>query len=106
MVRHEPNARFHLLASVLVCVLGFVCGLKPWEWLAIMLAIGLVWTAEAMNSAVEALGDCITAEPHPGIGRAKDLAAGAVLLASFAAVGVGLIVFVPEMLKVMGWLFD
>ncbi len=83
----------HLLASVLVVVLGGVVGLDRWSWVAVVLAMGLVWMAEALNTAVEVLADVVTLEEHPGIRRAKDLAAGGVLLASVAAGVVGVVVF-------------
>ena len=64
---------------------------------AITGAIALVWVAEAVNTAIEALADVVTSERHPGIARAKDVAAGAVLLAAIASLVVAALVFVPRL---------
>jgi diacylglycerol kinase (ATP) len=57
--------------------------------------MALVWLGEALNTAVELLADAVSPTPHPLIGRAKDVAAGGVLLAAGAAVVIGLMVFIP-----------
>jgi len=93
LIRTQPHARFHLAASALVIAAGWWCNVSRVEWMMLVLAIGLVWTAEAMNSAIEFLGDAITSEHHPLIGQAKDIAAGGVLLAALTAVVIGLLVF-------------
>lgn len=96
LVRTQPNARLHLLAAVLACVAGGYFGLSRGEWLWITAAIVLVWGAEAFNTALEYLADALHPEQHPGIGRAKDVAAGAVLIAAVGAVVIGMLVFVPH----------
>jgi len=93
MLRSEFNARVHALATLVVVVAGFGFEIDRGEWLAISLAITAVWTAEAFNTAIEALGDAVSEEPHPKIGRAKDIAAGGVLLAALGATVIGAIVF-------------
>jgi diacylglycerol kinase (ATP) len=102
----QPNAWIHALAVVLVVALGLVVGISRSEWLAVTLAIGLVLTAEALNTAIEVLGDAVSEEAHPVVGRAKDVAAGGVLLASVCALGVGVIVFGEAIVGVAGWLLD
>ncbi|MGB8168211.1 MAG: diacylglycerol kinase family protein, partial [Chthoniobacteraceae bacterium] len=72
-------------------------GLERWEWAAVVGAIGLVWTAEGLNTAVEALTDLVSPGEHPLAGRAKDVAAGAVLCAATSAAVIGLVVFVPRL---------
>ncbi len=101
MMRTERNARIHLAATALVVASGIVLGVSRAEWSALVLAIALVWSAEAMNTAVEALGDAVSPEPDEAIGRAKDIAAGAVLLAAIGAVVVGLLVFGPHLAEVL-----
>jgi diacylglycerol kinase (ATP) len=96
MLALQANARIHALATVVVVVAGFLVGLKSWEWCAVVGAIGLVWTAEGLNTALEALTDLVSPGEHPLAGRAKDVAAGAVLCAAIAAVVIGAIVFVPK----------
>ena len=86
-------ARIHAVATVVVVALGVVTGLSRVEWCMIVFACAGVWCAEALNTAVEFLGDSVTREHHPLIGKAKDIAAGAVLVAAIAAVIVGALVF-------------
>ena len=97
LLRTQPNARVHLLAALLVCGAGMVVGLSRAEWLWIVVAIVLVWSAEAFNSALEQLADVLHPEQHPGIGRAKDMAAAAVLIAAVGAAVIGMLVFVPHL---------
>jgi diacylglycerol kinase (ATP) len=97
LVATQPNARIHLAATVGVVTLGLALHIERWEWCAVLAAIGLVWAAEGLNSALETLADHVAPEQHPRIGRAKDLAAGAVLAASLAAAGIGLLVFGPRL---------
>ena len=98
MLALQANARIHALVTIVVVGLGFLLGLKSWEWCAVVGAIGLVWTAEGMNTAIEALTDLVSPGEHPLAGRAKDIAAGAVLCAAVAAAVIGLIVFLPRVI--------
>ncbi|MGH8224677.1 MAG: diacylglycerol kinase [Gammaproteobacteria bacterium] len=97
LVGSSANARIHLLATLIVVGLGLWLRLGRSEWLWIAGAIGIVWTAEAFNSALETLADRISAERDPLIGRAKDLAAGAVLAAAIVAAVIGLLIFIPRL---------
>jgi diacylglycerol kinase (ATP) len=97
LVRTQANARVHLLASVFVCAAGLTLGLSRAEWLWVTLAIVLVWSAEAFNTAIEQLADTLHPERHPGIGRAKDVAAAAVLIAALGAAAIGVMVFMPHL---------
>jgi diacylglycerol kinase (ATP) len=99
LVRTQPNARLHLLAAFLVCAAGIYFGLSRAEWLWITVAIVLVWSAEAFNTALEQLADVLHPEQHPGIGRAKDMAAAAVLIASLGAAVIGMLVFMPHLVN-------
>ena len=101
MVASQHNARIHAVATAVVVALGVALGVSAGEWMALVLSIGAVWCAEAFNTALEELGDAITREHDTEIGRAKDLAAGAVLLASCAALVVGLLVFAPRLLALV-----
>ena len=94
----ETNARIHAAATVLVIGLGAALGLTSLEWTLLAIAATLVWVAEALNTALEALSDAAVPEHSPHIAIAKDVAAGAVLLASLGAVAVGLLVFVPHLM--------
>jgi diacylglycerol kinase (ATP) len=97
LVRTQHNAWLHAAATACVISLGWRCALSRSEWFAVILAIGLVWAAEALNTAVEYLADELSMEQREGIRNAKDLAAGGVLLAAVAAAVVGAVVFVPHL---------
>ncbi len=101
VVQTEPNFRVHLGIFVVVIVAGFVFRINLMEWLAIVMVAGLVIVAEVLNTALEYLADATHPEVDPGIGRAKDAGAGAVLVASVVAVAVGLVIFLP---KVWQWI--
>ena len=99
VVRTQRNMRVHLLAASAAVVAGLVLRISAVDWACILAAIGLVLTAEALNTVVEALVDLCTGEFHPLAKIAKDAAAGAVLIASAAAAGVGIAVFLPYLLR-------
>ncbi len=98
LIREEHNARVHLVAACCAIVAGLFFQISTNEWLAIILSIGLVISAEAINSAIENIADFVSPERHEAIKRIKDLAAAAVLICAIAAVAVGLIVFLPKVL--------
>jgi diacylglycerol kinase (ATP) len=89
----QRNLRIHALATLCVISLGFTVNLSAWKWCTIFGCISLVWMAELMNSALEILCDRITTEPDEHIRRAKDAAAGAVLICAIISVIVAAIVF-------------
>jgi diacylglycerol kinase len=91
--KEENNAKIHLLASVLVISLGFYFKIVLQEWLWITLAIGLVWMAEAFNTAIEKLVDLVSPGFNPKAGEIKDLAAGAVVFAAMVALVIGILIF-------------
>jgi diacylglycerol kinase (ATP) len=84
---------------VAAVVAGLVLKISAVDWACVLLAIGLVLTAEMLNTVVEALVDLCTDEYHPLAKIAKDTAAGAVLISSAAALGVGIAVFAPRVLQ-------
>ncbi len=98
MLASQHNAWIHATASVAACALGALLGISLAEWCAVLLAIVTVWTAEALNTAFEFLCDVAAPEFHPLVARAKDVAAGAVLIAASGALAVGLLVFGSRLL--------
>ncbi len=96
----QPNARVHAFVLTLVIGAGFYFKIERTEWLSITLVAALVLSAEAMNTAIEFVVDLASPDYHPLAGKAKDVAAAAVLLAAFGAVIVGLIIFLPRLLAV------
>jgi len=94
----EPNALIHLAATVLVVVAGLVLKLTAYEWLTVILVIGLVFVTEILNSVAERLCDLYSTEQNEKIGRIKDLSAAAVLVSAGIAVVVALIIFIPKLI--------
>ena len=94
----QHNAKIHFTATILVVGAGILFEVTSLEWVILVFAMGLVWSAEAFNTALEFLADAVSPEPHPLIGQAKDIAAGAVLAAALAAAIVGILVFQPYLL--------
>ncbi|MGL4423251.1 MAG: diacylglycerol kinase family protein [Gemmataceae bacterium] len=100
MLRSQHNAWLHAAATLVVILLGFAFQLTAGDWCWIVLAIVAVWSAKAMNTAIELLTDLASPAYHPLAGQAKDVAAGAVLLTAFGAAMIGLLVFGPHLRKV------
>jgi diacylglycerol kinase (ATP) len=99
MVKTQQNAWIHAAATLLVIALGFLFSVSQADWLWLVLAIVSVWTAEALNTALELLADAASPEFHPLVGKAKDVAAGAVLIAALGAVVIGLLILGPHLLE-------
>lgn len=97
LLRTQPNARIHAVATVLAVAAGCVLGISRSEWCAVIGVSGLVWMAEGMNTAIESVVDLLSPEWKDAAGRAKDVAAGAVLLAAIAAALVGALIFWPRL---------
>jgi len=97
LLESEVHARIHLAATIVALFLGWWCEITRGEWIAVTLAIGLVWVAEALNTAIEYVADLAHPDEHPEVKKLKDLAAAAVLFASIAALVVGLIIFWPRL---------
>lgn len=95
MIRCQHNAWMHAAATVIALVAAFVLRISAGDWCWIILAISIVWTAEALNTAFEFLADVASPEFHPLVKDAKDVAAGAVLITAVAALVIGAIVFWP-----------
>jgi len=89
----QHNAWIHAVATLVVVTCGFIVRLSLMEWCVIVLAIIIVWMAEAFNTALEFLADVAHPDYHPLIKKVKDIAAGAVLLSAIGAAIVGGIVF-------------
>jgi diacylglycerol kinase (ATP) len=101
MLRTQHNAWIHAILTVLVAALGLALGIQAREWCYLVLAAASVWTAESFNTALEIIVDIASPDYRPAAGRAKDVAAGAVLLCAIGAALVGLLVFVPHVLPLL-----
>lgn len=95
----EPHARIHLAAALAVFALAAWLRVPRVESALLALAVGLVLAAEALNSALEALADRVAPDRHPLVARAKDIAAGGVLLAALAATIAGVLLLGPPLLE-------
>jgi diacylglycerol kinase len=99
---HENNLHFHIAAAIAVIVMNTTLRVSQAEWLITLMLIGLAWTAELFNTAIEKLADRVTKDYDPSIGQVKDMASGAVLIICFFAVICALIIYVPYLLTVAG----
>jgi diacylglycerol kinase (ATP) len=105
MIASQHNAWIHTAATIAVVLAGFWFRLTKPEWCWIIVAVISVWTAEALNTAFEFLTDVASPEFHPLAKNAKDVAAGAVLIAAIGAAAIGLLVLGPHALAIIGrWL--
>jgi diacylglycerol kinase len=93
----ERNCQVLGAASIAAVAAGAYFRLSSLEWCAVLLAIGAVWVAEGLNTALERLADLVSPGYHPLAGKAKDIAAGAVLIAALCAVSIGLLIFGPRL---------
>lgn len=89
----EPNFRIHIIIATLTTVAGILCGISLIEWCCIVICFGLVLAAEGFNTAIEILADRICSCQDESIKLAKDVSAGAVLLAAFSSAVVGGLIF-------------
>ena len=96
LLRTEHNTWVHLVLTILAVILGLIFNIAIGEWTALIICMTMVWTAEIFNTCIEKLLDFISTDRHPQIKNIKDMAAAAVLIASWAAIIVGAIVFIPK----------
>lgn len=102
MLRSQHNAWLHAVATLIVCAAGFWLGFTRAEWCWIVLAIIAVWTAEALNTAFEFLADVTSPDFHPVVKKAKDVAAGAVLISAIGSAVIGAVVVAPYLKALTG----
>ncbi len=95
----DRNGKIQTVIGVLAITLGFTVSLSAFQWLLVLFCIGLVISLEMINSAIERYCDLITTDFHPGIKIIKDVAAGAVLVASIMSLIIGLIIFIPALVE-------
>lgn len=98
MLKSEPNARIHFLATVCVVILGILFKISTFEWISVVVVIGLVFLSELFNTAIEKLADVVDPEWNIKIGQVKDMSAGAVLVSALISIIVGCLVFIPKII--------
>ncbi|MFA9214958.1 MAG: diacylglycerol kinase family protein [Candidatus Methylacidiphilales bacterium] len=96
LFKNEGNAQFHLIATIVVIVAGFYFKVTISEWVLLCFAIGLVISAEALNTAIEKTIDLLHPEKNPKAGLVKDLAAAGVLITSITAATIAFLIFLPK----------
>ena len=97
-VRSERNMRIHIAAAMLVITAGFFLKVSQTEWMILLMCIGFVISLELMNTALEYVCNAAVPQFHPFIRHAKDMAAGAVLVAAIASAITGGIIFIPKII--------
>ncbi len=102
MLRTQHNAWLHLAATGVVVALGLFFHVQPDDWRWLIVAIVMVWVAEAFNTAVEYVCDVVSPDYSEAVRRAKDIAAGAVLICAAGAVVIGAITLWPYVALALG----
>lgn len=98
LLKTEASIKIQFAIAIIVTVAGFYFNISTNEWLIQFLAIGLVMSIEGVNTAIEEIANFIHPEHHNKIGLIKDIAAGAVFIASVFSVIIGLIIYLPKIL--------
>jgi diacylglycerol kinase len=101
LFKEQRNAKIHLLATIIVIIVGAALGINIYDWALLAFAIGMVWCAEAFNTCIEYIVDFISPRHDSKAGKIKDIAAGGVFIAALSAVAVGLIIFIPELINLL-----
>jgi diacylglycerol kinase (ATP) len=99
LLKYQHNARIHSAVFFLVLLAGVLFRISSSDWIAIILASGLVFASEAFNTSIEYLSDAVSLEQNEKIRRAKDVAAAGVLISAFISVVIGLLVFLPAIFR-------
>ncbi|MEJ0027886.1 MAG: diacylglycerol kinase family protein [Rhizomicrobium sp.] len=99
MLRTQHNAWLHLAATLAVIAAGLVLRISAEDWRWLVVAIVLVWVSEGMNTAFEHLCDVVSPDFHASVKISKDIAAGAVLITAIGAVVLGLMIFLPYLVR-------
>ena len=96
----ERNMKIHILATILVVILGIILKINKTEWSLCTFAVVLVISAELFNTAIETTVDLITQEKNEKAKIIKDISAGAVLVTAIGAAIIGLIIFLPKIWQI------
>ena len=98
-IKNETNMKIHITIMIFVIIFGIVLKISKIEWMICIVLFGLVISSELMNTAIENTVDLITMEKNPKAKIAKDVAAGAVLVNAVTSAIIGLLIFLPKILK-------
>jgi diacylglycerol kinase len=106
VIRTQRNAWIHAVTSVVVVILAFWLRLSARDWAVIVLAIGMVWTSEFLNTALEAVVDLASPQKHHLARVGKDVGAAAVLIAAISSALIGILIIGPPLWQRLSELFD
>jgi diacylglycerol kinase len=101
LIRTEKNARFHLIATIVVILMAVYLKVTLLDWIFLSIAILLVWITEALNTALENVFDLLQPNYDPRVKKGKDISAAAVLMAALLSVIIGLLVLGPPLLEIV-----
>ena len=96
LIKNEPSIQLQTIISIGVTIAGFVFDISATQWMLQCFAIGLVITAEGLNTAIEEMANFIHPAKDPKIGHIKDIAAGAVFFAAITAIVIACIIYIPK----------
>lgn len=99
LLQSQPNAWIHVIVMIGVCCSGTLLRISTTEWCLIVFAIVSVWVTEALNTALEFLTDLVSPEFHPLAGKAKDVAAAAVLISAAGSAIIGVVILIPPIIR-------
>ena len=97
-IKSERNMKIHFIMMILVVLAGIILNISMWEWITCFILFGLVISLEMVNTAIEIVVDLVSPTFNDRAGRAKDIAAGAVLVNAIVAFIIGLLIFLPKVL--------
>ncbi|WP_034045004.1 diacylglycerol kinase family protein [Wocania ichthyoenteri] len=100
LLKTEASIKIQFFIAIIVTILGFILNISTSEWIVQCLAIGMVMSIEGINTAIEAIADFMHPEYHKKIGLIKDIAAGAVFIASIFAIIIGFIIYLPKIFNI------
>ncbi|MCL4365768.1 diacylglycerol kinase family protein [Patescibacteria group bacterium] len=98
-LKTEPNLKFHFLSGLIVIIISTFLKISRQDWMVIIFLIGFVISVELTNTAIEAVVNAFIDQQHPGAKLAKDISAGAVLIAALTSAILGTIIFLPYIIK-------
>ena len=101
---HDRNGQIQTVIGITAITLGCIVSISSYQWVLVLFCIGLVISLEMINSAIERYCDLIITDFHPRIKTIKDVAAGAVLVASITSLVIGLIIFIPALVHFLNFL--
>ena len=96
LLKNEASIQAQAVIAVLMTIAGFYFNLSPTEWMMQIFAIGLVMTAEGLNTAIEEMANFVHSDFHKKIGYIKDVAAGAVFFSALVAIIIGCFIYIPK----------